>query len=193
MKEFEFLSVFVSMIIALGISNILSSAMRLIRRRGRVRMHVTTLVWMVLVFLLQVLIWWVAFQRREWTNWTFFRFLLYLLTPILVSVPGYLLVPEIELELELTCDLEREFNHNRRWFFALLGAMGIASFAEYVLSSNPSKLDLSSVSPLVIIALCIGGFVIRAKWVQLLIALTFLVTLLCYIGLRSEEHTSELQ
>jgi|CZKI01.1.fsa_nt_gi hypothetical protein len=183
MKEFEFLSVFVSMIIALGISNILSSAMRLIRRRGRVRMHVTTLVWMVVLFLLQVLIWWVAFQRREWTNWTFFRFLLYLLMPILVSVPGYLLVPEIELELEPTYDLEREFNHNRKWFFAMLAAMGIVSFVEYALRSGPLKLGLSNVFPLVIIALCVGGFVIRAKWVQLLIALTFLVTLLCYIGL----------
>jgi hypothetical protein len=183
MKEFEFLSVFVSMIIALGISNILSSAMRLIRRRGRVRMHVTTLVWMAVLFLLQVLAWWVAFQRREWTNWTFFRFLLYLLMPILVSVPGYLLVPEIELEMEPTYDLEREFNHNRKWFFALLAAMGAVSFVEFVLSSRGSKLGLSNVFPLVVIALCIGGFAIRAKWVQLLIAVAFLVTLLCYIGL----------
>ena len=182
MKEFEFLSVFVSIIIALGISNILSSAMRLIRRRGRVRMHVPTLVWMAVLFLLQVLVWWVAFQRREWTNWTFFRFLLYLLMPILVSVPGYLLVPEIELELEPTYDLEREFNHNRKWFFAMLAAVGIVSLVEYLLSPSPLKLGLSNVLPLVIIALCIVGFVIRAKWVQLLIALTFLVTLLCYIG-----------
>lgn len=55
MNQFEFLSVFVSIIIALGISNILSSAMRLIRRRGRVRMHGATLVWMAVLFLLQVL------------------------------------------------------------------------------------------------------------------------------------------
>jgi len=92
-------------------------------------------------------------------------------------------VPEMELELEPTYDLEREFNHNRRWFFALLAAMGAVSFVEFVVSSRGSKLGLSNVFPLVVIALCIGGFAIRAKWVQLLIALAFLVTLLCYIGL----------
>jgi hypothetical protein len=182
MNQFEFLSVFVSIIIALGISNILSSAMRLIRRRGRVRMHCTTAIWMAVLFLLQVLIWWLAFQRRESSNWTFFRFLLYLLMPILVSVPGYLLVPEIEMELAPEFDLEREFNHNRRWFFAILGAMGATGLAEYFLSSGTSKLGIGSAFPLVDIALCLGGFCFRAKWVQLLIALAFLAALLCYIG-----------
>jgi hypothetical protein len=182
MSQFEFLSVFVSIIIALGISYILSSAMRLIRRRGRVHMHYPTLIWMAVLFLLQVLAWWLAFQRRESTNWTFFRFLLYLLIPILVSVPGYLLVPEIELELEPEFDLEKAFNHNRRWFFVILGAMGIIGFAEYAASSGTWKLDFGSAFPLVNIVLCIGGFSLRAKWAQLLIALTFLATLLGYIG-----------
>ena len=182
MKQFEFLSVFVSIIIALGASHILTSATRLIRLRGRVRMHSPTLVWMAVLFLLQVLMWWLAFQRREWTSWTFFRFLLYLLMPILVSVPGYLLVPEIELELNPTYDLEKEFNHNRKWFFAMLAAMGIVGFLEYVVSSSPSKLDLSNAFPFLVVLLSIAGFGIRAKWAQLLIAWTFLVALLCYIG-----------
>jgi hypothetical protein len=182
MKQFEFLSVFVSIIIALGISNILSSAMRLIRRRGRVRMHTTTLVWMATLFLLQVLIWWMAFQRRELANWTFFGFLFYLLLPILVSVPGYLLVPEIELELEPNYDLEKEFNHNRRWFFAMLAAVGALGFVESVVSSGKWGLGLSNAFPLVMAVLCVGGFGTRSKLAQLVIALTFLTALLGYIG-----------
>jgi len=181
-SQFEFLSIFVSIIIALGISNILSSAMRLIRRRGRVHTHCTTLIWMAALFLLQVLAWWVAFQRRESTNWTFFRFLLYLLLPILVSVPGYLLVPEIEMELEPQFDLEKEFNHNRVWFFAILGAMGLTSFVESAVSAGTSRLNFGSAFPLVVVLLCIGGIVLRSKWAQLLVASTFLATLLCYIG-----------
>ena len=183
MNQFEFLSVFVSIIIALGISYILSSALRLIRCRDRVAMHYPTLIWMASLFISQMLIWWLAFQRREWTNWTFFRFLLYLLMPILVSVPGYLLVPEIELELEPSFNLEREFNHNRRWFFALLVAMGTIGFVESAVSSGQWRLSFGSAFPLVQIALCLGGLGIRAKWAQLVIALTFLVALLFYIGL----------
>lgn len=182
MSKFEFLSVFVSIIIALGISYILSSAMRLIRRRGHVRMHGTTLVWMASLFLLQVLIWWVAFQRRESTNWTFFSFLLYLLVPILVSVPGYLLVPEIELELEPDYDLEKEFNHNRKWFLALLAALGVVGFVESGVSSGLWRISLGSALPLLQTALCVCGFLTRARWAQMAIALTYLATLLVFIG-----------
>ena len=146
-------------------------------------MHYTTLIWMAALFLLQVLVWWSAFQRREGTNWTFFGFLLYLLTPILVSVPGYLLVSEMELELEPTYDLEREFDHNRKWFFAILTALGIASFLEYVVTSSSSKFGLRSAFPFVVIVLSIGGLAIRAKWAQLAIASIFLVALWCYLGL----------
>lgn len=183
MNQFEFLSVFVSIIIALGISNILSSAMRLIRRRGRVRVHHATLVWMASLFLLQVLAWWLAFQRRDLTNWTFFRFLLYLLMPILVSVPGYLLVPEIELELEPDFDLAKEFNHNRRWFFAMLTAVGVIGFVESVVSSGTWRLGLGNAFPLMMAVLCVAGLLIRARTAQLVIAVTFLAILLAYIGL----------
>jgi hypothetical protein len=181
-NQFEFLALFVSMIIALGISNILSNAMRLIRRRGLVHPHYTTLLWMAALFLLQVLVWWAAFQRLESTNWTFFRFLLYLLLPILVSVPGYLLVPDIQLELEAQFDLEKEFNHNRIWFFVILGAMGVTSFVESAVSASTWKLTFGSAFPLLGIVLCIGGIIFRSRRAQLLVALTFLTTLLCYVG-----------
>jgi predicted membrane channel-forming protein YqfA (hemolysin III family) len=102
--------------------------------------------------------------------------------PILVSVPGYLLVPEIEMELEPQFDLEKEFNHNRVWFFVILGAMGVTSFVESAVSASASKLSFGSAFPLLVIVLCIGGIVFRSRWAQLLVASTFLTTLLCYIG-----------
>lgn len=80
---------------------------------------------MVSLFLLLVFNWWVLFYRREVELWTFFGFLLYLLIPILVSVSGYLLVPEMELELEPKFDLEKQYFHNRKWFFGILGGFGI--------------------------------------------------------------------
>ena len=183
MNQFEFLSIFISIIIALGISNILTSAMRLIRQRGRARMHPPTLVWMAVLFLLQMLIWWAAFNRRGSENWTFFRFLLYLMMPILVSVPGYLLVPEIQLELEPGYDLEGEFNHNKRWFFGIIAAMVITTFVEYGVSKGPTELDLSTAFRLVFIALCVTGMAMNGKRAQLLIALAFLAALLTSIGL----------
>ncbi len=182
MSQFDFLSVLVSIIIALGLSHILASAAQLIRRRRRVQMHYTTLIWMAVLFLLLVQIWWVAFHRREIMHWSFFGFLLYLLIPTLVSVLGYLLVSEIELELEPEFNLEREYYDNRRWFFGILGAVVVLSLVEDAVRSRTLSLDLNSAIRFVFFLLSVAGFGIQAKRAQFSIALTFLVVLLCYIG-----------
>ena len=182
MKQFEFLAVFVSIILALGTSHTLSSAMRLINRRGHVRMHAPTLIWLATLFLGQIFIWWLAFQRMETTQWTFFGFLLYLMVPTLVSVPGYLLVPEMELEFQPDFDLEKNFNHNRKWFFAILAALGIAGYVESAFSAGRILLYPSNDLPLLLSAVSIAGLAIRTKRGQVLVALTFLAVLLGYIG-----------
>jgi hypothetical protein len=183
MTKFDFLSVLVSIIVALGISHILSCAARLINRRGRVTLYFPTLIWMVSLFLLLVFIWWVSFHRREVADWTFFGFLLYLLIPILVSISGYLLIPELELELEPQFDLEKQYFHNRRWFFGVLGGLTAIGFLEDAVRMGAPRLEDPNFSiRLVFVPLIIGGFGIQAKRAQIYIALMFLVTLLCYIG-----------
>jgi len=183
MSQFDFLSVLVSIIIALGLSHILVSAAQLIRRRRRVQMHYTTLVWMAVLFLLLVQVWWVAFYRREIIHWSFFGFLLYLSIPTLVSVLGYLLVSEIELELEPKFDLEREYYENRRWFFGILGSVVVLSLVEDAVRSGTLSVDLNSAIRFIFLLLSAAGFFIRAKRAQFSIAMTFLIVLLCYIGL----------
>jgi hypothetical protein len=190
MKQFEFLAVFVSIILALGISHTLSSTMRLIHRRSQVRLHLPTLIWLLTLFLAQIFVWWLAFQRIDTTTWTFFRFLFYLMVPTLVSVPGYLLVPEIELELQPIFDLQENFNHNRKWFFAILATFGIAAYIESGFSAGEFVLHIDNVVPhvdnalpLLLSAVSIAGFTIQTKRGQLLVSLAFLATLLCYIGI----------
>jgi hypothetical protein len=182
MNPFEYLSVLVGIIIALGISHILASAMRLIRFRFRIRIHPVTLIWMLILFLVQMLIWWDAFTRRDWTDWTFFGFLLYILIPILVSVPGYLLVPENMAELENGYALQDEFEKNRRWFFAILGAVGLVSLAEYLVSSATPGFGISNSAPLFIIVLSTLGFWLKSDRAQLVIALSFLIVLLAFVS-----------
>ena len=183
MNRFDFLSVLVSIIIALGISHILASAARLIRRRGKVLLYPPTTVWMVTLLLLQVQVWWVAFYRRDIVHWTFFGFLLYLLIPILISLLGYLLVPEFELEVADNVDLEREYGHNRRWFFGILGTVIIVSLLEDIFRSGRMDLDLNSGIRFLFLGLAVAGFAVGNRRAQLPVALVFLGTLVCYIGL----------
>lgn len=128
MSKFEYLSVLVSIVIGLGISNLLSGAARLIQLRNRARMYLPTLVWMGILFLANVQIWWVAFDRREVEEWNFFLFLLYLLIPMGAVVLSYLVVPDLGDEDEV--DLKASYFENRGWFFGIFAALPVVSLAE---------------------------------------------------------------
>ena len=182
MNPFDFLSVLVSIIIALGVSFILASGARLIRLRRRVPVHGPTIIWMASLFLIQIQIWWSAFHLREVSHWTFFGFLLYLLTPMLVSMLGYLLVPEIELELAPAFDLEAEFYANRRWFFLLLGAVFLIGFANDV-AFGGLYLSVNTSLRAGLLLLCLVGFLLHTKAVQWLVALVSLGAIVTYLAL----------
>jgi hypothetical protein len=177
MHQFDYLSVLVSIIIALGISHLLSSAAGLIHWRHRVKIYYPTLVWMTVLLMNQIQIWWVAFYRRQIMDWTFFGFLLYLMIPIIISMLGYLIIPETTPE----ANLEREYYHNRRWFFGLLGLVMVISFIEDFTRFGFVLMSLNSWMRVGFLAVCITGFACPAKRAQLVIALAFFATLLCHI------------
>ena len=57
MSQYDFLSALVSIVIALGLSHLLTGVTRLISHRGRYRPHCPSLDWAATLFLLQVQIW----------------------------------------------------------------------------------------------------------------------------------------
>src|SRR4051794_26935188 len=88
MGEFDFISVLISIIIGLGVTNLLSGAGRAFYRRKQNAIDEVHMVLTVATLLILVLNWWVTFSWRNETNWTYEKFLvlivwtvsLYLLT-----------------------------------------------------------------------------------------------------------------
>ncbi|HEU0076022.1 MAG TPA: hypothetical protein VFQ76_00120 [Longimicrobiaceae bacterium] len=91
-------------------------------------MYPPTLVWMGVLFLLNVQIWWVAFDRRRSDDWNFFEFLLYLLIPIGAVVQSYLVLPDLGDEDEV--DLKASYYENRSWFFGIFALIPAVSLVE---------------------------------------------------------------
>lgn len=128
MTQFEYLSVLVSIIVGLALTQLLSGIARQIQLRRHVTADATTLCWTGLMFLINTQIWWAAFERRWAHDWTFFSFLLYLLMPIIGFLLSYLLVPPLE-EGDAT-DPATNFAGNRPWFFGLLALLPCVSMLE---------------------------------------------------------------
>ena len=75
MGEFDFISILISIIIGLGITNLLSGAGRAFYRRQKSPIDEVHMVLTASTLLILVLNWWVIFSWRTETNWTFEKFL----------------------------------------------------------------------------------------------------------------------
>ncbi len=161
MSKFEYLSVLVSIVIGLGISSLLSGAARLIQLRRRARMYLPTLVWMGVLFLANVQIWWVAFDRREVEEWNFFMFLLYLLIPMGAVVLSYLVLPDLGDEDEV--DLKASYFENRGWFFGIFAALPVISLVEETVRDGAFPRDADALFRVVFAAMALLAARIRGE------------------------------
>jgi hypothetical protein len=181
MSQFEYLSVLVSIIVGLALTQLLSGAARLVQLRKRMRMHAPTLLWMPTLFLIDVQVWWVAFERRATTEWHFFSFLLYLLIPVMLFLLSYLVLPDLGDEDE--ADLRDNFDGNRAWFFGLLAGIGSVSLAEQALRVGLLRFDADVAFRVFFVALSLAMARVRNERVQAWNALFVLLLIMGYIAM----------
>jgi hypothetical protein len=178
-SQFEYLSVFVSIIVGIGASHLILSAARLIQVRKRTTFYLPTLFWMFLLLLLQVQVWWVLFQRSEVVEWQFFLFLFYLLIPIGVVLLSYLIVPD--LTEPTGPNLRASYYENRRWLYGILALLPIVSLSQQLFENGAIPINLDSIFRAFFLALALVGWSFSREWVQFVISATLLVGFLGYV------------
>ena len=117
-SPFEHISVLISIVIGLGITQLLMGVHRLVQARERVRLYWLSLVWVCLMFVAQVEWWWASYTLRDETVWNFFYFLFVLLSPVSLYLAAAFVLPEIG-ENE-TYDLRQHYYRSHGWFFAFV-------------------------------------------------------------------------
>ena len=130
MDPFEYLIVFVSVILGLAVVHLLSGVSLILDRRIRERVDWIHAVWTANVFLTTLLVWWFNFNLTAVQEWTLLHFLdlvayavvLYLLSGLLYPVRG-----------EEIIDFRDHFECNRRLFFMVCLAFQVVDLADAVL------------------------------------------------------------
>lgn len=93
MSRFEYLSVLVSIVIALGISEIVSSWGRLIQSRALVRFSWVQAFWSAFAVVLMVQFWWGFWEFRVVEHWSFPGLLAVVTECLVLVLAGMVLVP----------------------------------------------------------------------------------------------------
>ena len=181
MDSFSYLSVFISLILGLGVTHLLSGAATLIRSRREIRMWWPTPLWMATTFLIQVQTWWAMFSLRTVGEWSFAAFMVVLLQPVAIFMMAALIVPRTIGGEPI--DLRDEYYREYRWYFStLLLALIVSLSKDLVLNGTlPEPRNLAAHA--LFMGITITGLMFRSARVQLVLALAGLAIFSGYIAL----------
>ena len=118
MDAFSYLSVLISLILGLAITQVLKGVRGLMQARSRLQVYWPAVVWAILIVVISVQSWWAMFGLRAHLDWTFLEFSVVLLQTIVVYLLAALVLPDVFGEVPV--NLREHYYGHRRWFFSLL-------------------------------------------------------------------------
>jgi hypothetical protein len=178
---FSYLSVLLSIVLGLGLTQLLTAIGRLIRHRDRVRVHWLPLLWTGLLFLIYVQVWWTMYGLRLRPDWTFPAFGVVLLQTALLYVMAAVVLPE-QVE-ETGTDLGVHFDRHHRWFFAVFLTTLAVSAAKDVILSGRFPTSTNLLFHFALAAGCIAGLILRGRQAQGVLGLGFAVAIVAYVAM----------
>lgn len=93
MTPFEYVIVLISIILGMGITQIVSGLADMIHRWERVKVYWPHLVLVIIVFFIQIQEWWVTYDMRNYEYWRLPTFLFIILYPVNLYILARLLFP----------------------------------------------------------------------------------------------------
>jgi len=130
--SFDFLMVLYSIIIGIGMSQILMAVGRILQTEKTIKLYWIHSAWVLLVFLVHILAWFNAWEYHRIQTWNLSQFLSFLAVPILLFINSVVTFPDIYQEKEY--DLRDYYYASFGWLHALLAVLiVIVSINEFML------------------------------------------------------------
>lgn len=181
MDAFTYLSVLLSIILGLAITQVLAGYRALLLGRARVRLYWPSLVWSGTLLLIAVQSWWASFGLAAYRRWTFLAFAVVLLQTILLYMMTAVVFPDLPEREQI--DLEAHYRRETTPFFLILLAMLAVSLSKDLLLAGhlpgPANLAFHGLFA----ALALTALAIRRDRMQAAVACAVALLTLSYIGL----------
>lgn len=181
MDAFSYLSVLLSIILGLAITQVLQGLRGLMLARSSARMYWPSLAWVVVLLVLDVQVWWAMYDLRLRQDWSFLGFSVVLAQTIPLYLLAGLVLPDIATGESV--DLRAHYYANHRWFFTLLVLLLVISLSKgWVLrGSLPRTLDAGF--QLVFIAGSLIGVWTSREWCHKALVVFSAVLVAAYIAM----------
>jgi hypothetical protein len=131
MTPFEYVTVLISIILGMGITQIVTGVADLAHQWHQVRIYWPHLLWIILVFFLHIDEWWATYELRQFESLRLPTFLFVLLYPINLFILARILFPLIQPDREF--DLKIFYYASYRKFFLWASMLPVLSLLNNVL------------------------------------------------------------
>jgi hypothetical protein len=128
MDEFGYLSVLLSIILGLSVTQLLQGLAGIIQARTRVRLYWPAVGWAILLLAADAQAWWAMFGLRQHHPWTFLQFAIVLLETIVLYLLAALVLPSFAGDEVV--DLRANYFGHARWFFGAFVALLVVSLVK---------------------------------------------------------------
>ena len=181
MDGFAHLSVLISIVLGLGITNLLMGLARVVQMRGRVKVYWPTVSWALTLLVIHVQTWWSMFGLRFVKTWDFVSFSLTLAQPILLFFLSALVLPDFDRDE--AHDLRANYFVHVRWFFGIFIALLLLSLTRtYALTGRlPQEADF--VFHLIFLVSCVSAVIFRNETYHKVIAVLAAAAIFSYVAL----------
>ena len=176
MTLFEFLSVAISIVLALSAAQLLGSLREVFDPPRRYWVHA---LWVVHLLLVHVIAWWGLWAYRDLESWNLGLFALFLVIPGLIFVCSNTLVAPRHGN---ATSWEQHFFSVRKWFFVARGLIGVVSALRSWLLLGIPMLDLWRLPSLLMLILCVVGFTSTSRRVHGVIVVIGMIRLILGTG-----------
>jgi len=179
MHAFDYLSVLLSIVLGLGMTQLLSAVARWLELRHETKTYAPAAIWAAFLMVVLVQTWWSMFGMRDKAAWSFLQFCVVLAQPVMLYLLTALVLPGPQSKEQ---DQEAFFNQHRTWFFGLLMALLVSSVSKDVVLTGRLPATPNLIFHAVFFAGSALALASRRRWVQLLSAVAALVLMLVYVA-----------
>ena len=179
---FAYLSVLLSIILGLAITEVLQGYRTLLLARGKIKLYAPPLIWSGIMLVLAIHFWWASFGLATRENWDFTAFCAVLMQTVMLFMGAALLLPHRKAEQDI--DLRAHYYREAGPFFSF-GLLFIAFgfIKDYLLDQHILRGGLAMAFFLFFLSMTVVALFVRKPRVHEIIAPIMAVTVFVFIGM----------
>jgi hypothetical protein len=178
-SAFEYVTVLISIVLGLGITQVLTGIADLIHQSKRVKVYWPHLIWVLLVLIMHVQDWWVTYDLKNYAPWRLPTFLFTMLYPVNLFVLARLLFP-FGIQ-EGVVDLKVFYFENYKKLFGFTAALMLLAILDEVFIREIVWLDIAIKTSLLLMMILLIRKKELSETVHKIVAVFFITTMVLSI------------